>query len=156
MTWTLIVILLLVGFTLLLLEMLVIPGITVAAILGFVAIALAVWGAFASYGSTAGYITLAVSMVGSVIFLIIALKAKTWNRFSLKSSIDGKVNVISETAVRIGDPCKTVSRLAPSGTAMINGEYYEVHTIGEFIDPGSEIVVVKVEFNKITVKLKNA
>jgi membrane-bound ClpP family serine protease len=124
-------------------------------VLGFVAIALAVWGAFTSYGSTAGFITLAVSMVGSVVFLIIALKAKTWNRFSLKSSIDGKVNVIGDSAVRAGDFGKTVSRLAPSGNAMINGDYYEVHTIGEFIDPGSEIVVIKVEFNKITVKLKN-
>ncbi len=155
MTWTLIVILLLVGFLLLLLEMLVIPGITVAAVLGFVAIALAVWGAFASYGTTAGFITLAASVLGSFIFLIIALKARTWNRFSLKSSIDGKVNVIGDTAVRIGDIGKTVSRLAPAGKAMINGDYYEVHTIGEFIDPGSEIVVLKVEFNKITVKLKN-
>ncbi len=155
MTWTLIVILLLVGFVLLLLEMLVIPGITVAAILGFVAIALAVWGAFASYGSTAGFITLASGLLGSVVLLIVALKAKTWNRFSLKSSIDSKVNVIGETDVRPGDSGKTVSRLAPAGKAMINGEYYEVHTIGEFIDPGSEIIVTKVEFNKITVKLKN-
>jgi membrane-bound ClpP family serine protease len=65
------------------------------------------------------------------------------------------VNVIKENAVRAGDSGKTVSRLAPAGKAMINGEYYEVHTIGEFIDPGSEIVVTKVEFNKITVKLKD-
>ncbi|HRZ20957.1 MAG TPA: hypothetical protein P5184_04770, partial [Bacteroidales bacterium] len=103
MTWTLIVILLLVGFILLLLEMLVIPGITVAAVLGFIAIALAVWGAFASYGTTAGFITLAVSIAGSIVFLILALKARTWNRLSLKSSIDGKVNVIGENAVRAGD-----------------------------------------------------
>ncbi|MDD5507031.1 MAG: NfeD family protein [Bacteroidales bacterium] len=156
MTWTLIVILFLVGFILLLLEMLVIPGITVAAILGFIAIALAVWGAFASYGTTAGFITLGVSIVGSIVFIIIALKARTWNRFSLKSSIDGKVNVIGENAVMRGDEGKTVSRLAPAGKAMINGEYYEVHTIGEFIDPGADIVVTKVEFNKITVKLKDA
>ncbi|MBP6978040.1 MAG: NfeD family protein [Bacteroidales bacterium] len=155
MTWTLIVILILVGFVLLLLEMLVIPGITVAAVVGFIAIALAVWGAFASYGTTAGFITLAAGILGSVVLLIVALKAKTWNRFTLKSSIDGKVNVIGETAVRAGDTGKTVSRLAPAGKAMINGEYYEVHTIGEFIDPGSEIIVTKVEFNKITVKLKN-
>ncbi|HNS17534.1 MAG TPA: NfeD family protein [Bacteroidales bacterium] len=155
MTWTLIVILLLVGFVLLLLEMLVIPGITVAAVLGFVSIALAVWGAFASYGTTAGFITLTTGILGSVVLLIVALKAKTWNRFALKSSIDGKVNVIGEAAVRSGDTGKTVSRLAPSGKALINGEYYEVHTIGEFIDPGSEIVVTKVDFNQITVKPKN-
>jgi membrane-bound ClpP family serine protease len=154
MTWTLIVVLILVGFILLLLELLVIPGITVAGVLGFIAIALAVWQSFASYGTTAGFITLAACAAGSVFLLILALKPRTWNRLALKSSIDGKVNVIRESDVRPGDTGQTVSRLAPTGKALINGEYYEVHTIGEFIDPGNEITVMKVEFNKITVKLK--
>lgn len=154
MTWTLIIVLLLVGFLLLLLEMLVLPGITVAAILGFIAIALAIWGAFNSYGTTAGFITLGATGVGSIVFLVFALKSRTWSRLSLKSAIDGKVNVINEVSVKKGDTGTTVSRLAPAGKAMINGDYYEVHTIGEFLDPGTEVIVTKVEFNKITVKRK--
>jgi membrane-bound ClpP family serine protease len=154
MTWTLIIVLILVGFILLLLELLVIPGITVAGVLGFIAIALAVWQAFASNGTAAGFITLGACSLGSVFLLFLALKPRTWNRLALKSTIDGKVNVISDLAVKKGDSGTTVSRLAPAGKAMINGEYYEVHTIGEFIDPDKEITVTKIEFNKITVKLK--
>jgi membrane-bound ClpP family serine protease len=38
------------------------------------------------------------------------------------------------------------------GKAEIKGEFYEVKTLSQFIDEGSEIEIVKVENSKITVK----
>jgi len=153
MTWTLIIILILVGFLFLLLEILVLPGTNIAGILGFVLIGIGVYFAF-KIGTTEGVITLSASVVCSVAFLYIVLKSNTWKKLTLKSEIDSKVNVIDESKVKRGDAGITVSRLAPAGKAMINNEYFEVHTIGEFIDPDTDIVVTKVDFNKIYVKLK--
>jgi membrane-bound serine protease (ClpP class) len=73
----------------------------------------------------------------------------------LKTNIDSKVNVIDDIKVKVGDTGKADSRLVPAGKAFINGEYFEVRTTGEFIDPGTELVVTKVEFNKIFVKRKS-
>ena len=64
----------------------------------------------------------------------------------------GKVNVIEENKVNVGDKGKIVSKLAVGGKALINGEYYEVHSTGDYIDSGVEIEVTKVDTSKIYVK----
>lgn len=153
MTWTLIIILILVGFLFLLLEILVLPGTNISGILGFVLIGVGVYFAF-KIGTTAGVITLIASLVCSVVFLVIVLKSNTWRKLTLKAEINGKVNVIDKNLVKAGDSGKTVSRLAPAGKALINNDYYEVHTMGEFLDPDLDITVIKVDFNMIYVKLK--
>lgn len=156
MTWTVILILILVGFLFLLLEILVLPGTNIAGILGFVLIAIGIWQSFSVYGNRAGLITLIAAVILTVVFLAIALKSKTWNRFTLKSEIDGKVNVVDEINVKKGDEGITVSRLAPAGKALINNNYFEVHTVGGFVDQNTPVIVTKVEFNKIIVKPKTS
>lgn len=154
MTWTIIAVLIFVGFLFMLLEILVFPGTGIAGIIGFVLIAIGVWQAFVAHGVLAGTITLAGSLVFSVIALFYSLKSKTWKRASLNKNIDGKVNLVDETKIKPGDTGTAVSRLAPMGKAYINGEYFEVKTFGEYIDAGTEIEVLQIEFNKITVKPK--
>jgi membrane-bound ClpP family serine protease len=56
--------------------------------------------------------------------------------------------------IKVGDEGTSVSRLAPSGKALINNEIIEVHTFGEFIDQEKELTVISVKENKITVTLK--
>ena len=155
MSWTIIAVLIIVGFLFLLLEILVLPGTSVAGIIGFVLIAIGVYQAYAVYGNAAGTLTLAGSFVFSILALWWALKSGTWKRASLKSAIGGRVNLVDNTVIKIGDSGKSISRLAPMGKAFINGTYYEVRSNGEMIDQGSEIEVIKVDGNKITVKLKN-
>jgi membrane-bound ClpP family serine protease len=154
MTWTIIAVLILVGFLFMLMEILVFPGTGIAGIIGFVLIAIGVWQAFAAHGVFAGTMTLAGSLVFSVIALWYSLKSKTWKRASLSKNIDGKVNVVDTSKIKPGDQGKAISRLAPMGKAQVNGEYFEVKTLGEYIDAGTEIEVIQIEFNKITVKPK--
>ncbi|PLW97162.1 MAG: hypothetical protein C0593_09245, partial [Marinilabiliales bacterium] len=71
---------------------------------------------------------------------------------SLNNSISGKVNVIDEQAVKVGDNGVPVGRLAPMGKAEINGNYYEVKTQGDFLDQNTPVEVIKIEFNTIYVK----
>lgn len=154
MSWTIIGVLIIVGFLFLLLEVLVLPGTNIAGILGFVLIAVGVWQAFEAHGSTAGIVTLSGTVVFSFFVLYYALKSKTWKRASLASEIDGRVNVVDATLIKPGDTGVAVSRLNPMGKALINNQYYEVRTDGEYIIPETEIVVTKIDFNKITVKSK--
>ena len=149
-TW--IIILILLGFLLLLLELLVIPGVGVAAIGGFAMLGIAVWQTYAQYGSVAGSWTLAGVVVASIVLIWFALRAKTWNRAALKSEISGKADGQPDVPIQIGDKGVTTSRLAPAGKALINGDYFEVRTFGELIDPDKNIEVVKIDHRTIYVK----
>ena len=71
----------------------------------------------------------------------------------VQAAIDGKANVLEEGAVKIGDSGKTISRLNPTGKALINKLPLEVQTQDGFIDEEKDIVVTKVLQNKIYVKL---
>jgi membrane-bound ClpP family serine protease len=152
MTWTIIAVLIGVGFLFLLLEILVLPGTNIAGVVGFVLLAIGIWQAYAVYGGIAGTITLLSTLFLSAVSLYFALKSKTWTKAALHKNIDSKVNVVDADKIKSGDKGRTVSRLAPMGKAEFGGEYYEVNALGQFIDPGTEIEVVKIENNKITVK----
>jgi membrane-bound ClpP family serine protease len=141
MTWTVIAVLIVVGLIFIILEILVIPGHAVFGILGFIMMTIGIWQAYSVYGSTAGHYTLAATGLLTIITLCFSLRSKTWKKIMLKS-------------VKVGDTGKTVSKLSTVGKALINGEFYEVHTLGDFIDQETEIVVVKINFNKIIVKPK--
>jgi len=151
MTWTIIGVLIAVGFLFLLLEVLVLPGTNIAGVLGFVLLAVGIWQAFAVYGGMAGTITLLVTLVLSFITLYFALKSKTWKRAALSKNIDSRVNLVDEK-IKAGDRGKTISRLAPMGKAEFRGEFVEVKTMSQFIDPGVDIEIVKIENNQIIVK----
>jgi len=154
MTWTFIAVIIIVGFIFLLLEILVLPGTNVAGIIGFVLIGIGVWQAYAAYGNVVGSLTLAGSVVFSAAGLYYALKAGTWQKAALKKKIESKVNIINTDNIQVGDIGKAVSRLVPMGKALINDEFFEVHSKQGYIDEGSEIVVKSINFSKILVELK--
>jgi membrane-bound ClpP family serine protease len=154
MNWTIILLLLVAGLILLLLEILVVPGTTVVGILGFALVAFGIYESYAVYGALAGHLTLAISLVISVVSIYFSLKSRTWKKAMLQDQITGKVNQL-DGDVKPGDIGKSISRLAPSGKADFEGKYMEVHSMGDFIDHQKEIVIVKIEDNKIFVKLKN-
>lgn len=153
--WTVILVLIATGLLMVLLEILVIPGGGLAGLLGFVLMAAGVWFAFTREGTEAGLYTLGGSLLVNVAALTLALRSKTWDKAMLKSNIDSKVNVVDNERVKPGDTGITVSRCAPSGKALINGEIHEVHTRSEYLDVDAEIEVIKVEGYKIYVKSKN-
>jgi membrane-bound ClpP family serine protease len=156
MSWLLIIILIFLGVIFLLLEVLVIPGTTVAGIVGFAMIFVGLWQAYASKGIMEGHITLGSTLVVTAITLYFSFKAGTWKRMALKTTIDGKMDQLEGITIKEGDTGNTVSRLAPSGKALINNEIVEVHTFGEFIDQEVEITVISIKDNKIFVTLKKS
>ena len=97
---------------------------------------------------------LAGTIVGTVAVLAYSLRAKTWRRVALKTEINSRVNIIDENKLKPGDTGKSISRLVPGGKAVFNNEFYEVRSLGNFIDPGVDIIIDKIEDHKIFVKLK--
>lgn len=151
MSLILIICIILIAFALLALEILVLPGTTVAGILGIGGLCFAVYSAFTSMGTLAGWIVLASVLVSSVLFLIIILRSKTWEKLKLNASIDAKVNTL-ESSVEEGEEGISISRLAPMGTIELKGEYYEAQSLLNFIEPQKKVRVIKVDGNKIWVE----
>lgn len=149
MNTTLLIIVLLLGVVLLALEIVALPG-GIAGTFGVGLIAFGVWQTFALFGSTVGTIVLLCSIALCVLMLIWFMKTKTWKRFSLNEESDSKVNQL-EPAVKIGSRGVTISRLAPTGKALIDNETMEVHAVNKFIDPDRTIEVVALEGYRIDV-----
>lgn len=141
-----------VGLVLILLEILVIPGVGVAGILGGM---LVIGGVALAYTKSMafGHGMLAFSAVLSGITFYFSLKAKTWNKVSLKESIDTRVNELS--GIEVGNKGIALSRLAPMGKAEINGIECEVESNEGLIDEQATIEVVSIEINKVWVRKIN-
>lgn len=150
MTWTAIIFLILLGMLLLILEFLVLPGF-VAGILGAISILIGIYQSYKVYGTEAGHITLLSTFVFFIVLMYFLMKSKTWRKIALNNAIDSKVNEVS-SAVEVGDIGVTVSKLTPSGKAMIRNEIMEVHSSGDLVDKNVPVKIVKIEGYKIYVE----
>jgi membrane-bound ClpP family serine protease len=108
--------------------------------------------AFNQMGNTTGAIVTAVNAALLVALSIWVLRAKTWRKFTLNTNIDSKAIDMTGENLAIGDTGKTVTRLAPMGTAVIRDKAYEVKALEGMIDPGVNVEVILIEDNKIYVK----
>jgi len=154
MSLGLIIFLIILGLLLFVVEFMLIPGFTIAGIGGAVCLVTAVVFSFASFGTTTGLLVLGITVIVMIVLTVLMLKSGTWNKFMLKTSIDGKVDTVGadEGRVKAGDRGVTVTRLAPGGKVLVNGEYFEAKSIDMLIDPKQEIEVVRIEDNKLIVK----
>ena len=151
MSWTLIIITLLIGLTLAVLEIVALPG-GIAGACGAILCAIAIWQTYLTHGTMAGHIVLAASLAVGIALLVFFLKSRTWRHFELNEEVDSKTNTVDPEKVAVGDTGITLSRLAPSGNALINGQTVEVHTVSEFIDPDQPIKVIDIDGYKVTVE----
>mgnify|MGYP002627001429 CR=1 FL=1 len=145
-----IAVILFIGLTLLTLEIVALPG-GIAGFFGLAIITFGIWRTYADYGTTAGSWVLLSCIAICVILLVILLKSKTWNRFSLSEESDSKVNQIDNPNIQVGSRGVTIARLAPTGKALFGGQLMEVHAVNTFIDPDKPIEVVAIEGYRIDV-----
>ena len=140
------------GLLAIVMDLLFIPG-GVIAILGVLLEIAGVVFAYAGGGSLAGTLTLVITLVISIGVIVLMLRSKTWRKCALDAKIDSKMNEFDENRVHIGAVGQTISRLAPTGKAVFDGETVEVVSAYGLIDENSEVVVDKIDGNKIVVKL---
>lgn len=154
MSLGLIIFLIILGLLLFIVEFMLIPGVTIAGIGGAICLVTAIVFSFASFGTTVGLLVLGITVLVMIVLTVVMLKAGTWNKLMLKTAIDGKVDTVGaeEGRVKAGDRGVTVTRLAPGGKVLVNGEYFEAKAIDILVDPRQEIEVVRIEDNKLIVK----
>lgn len=145
----LVITLILVGIILILVEILLIPGIGIAGILGLTSICGSAYYAFAHLGPWTGVIVTVVNIALLAVLIFYALRGKTWKRLELDTVIDKH---IKEEEVAVGDRGMAATRLGPIGTARINDKSYEVTSLEGMIDAGTRVEIVHIENNKIYVK----
>lgn len=147
-----IIVLILVGLVLIFAEILLIPGVGIAGVLGLLSMGGSCFYAFHELGTTTGIIVTAVNAVLIVGLTIWVLRAKTWKKFTLDTNIDSKAFSLEGAKIAIGDRGKTITRLAPMGTVRFGEDTYEAKALEGMIDPGTEVEIVLIEDNKIYVE----
>lgn len=141
-------VLVIIGIALLMAEIFLLPGFTIAGIAGGASLIAAVVYAFTYVGATAGYMTIGVSILATAGFFVYLVKSKAMDRIALQTDIDSTVDQTDIKTVSQGDKGVTESRLNPIGKASFNGVTVEAKSIGgEYIDEGVAVVAVKIESN---------
>lgn len=147
-----VVILLVVGVIFFIVELFLIPGISLAGIAGTVFAGAGVYYAYSHIGVSAGNITLFSTVLLLGIAIWIFVRSKTLDRLSLKTDISGKNDPLEKMDIHVGDKGVTSSRLAPMGKVKINGNIIEAKTNDDFIDPGVEIVITQIYSTNVLVE----
>ena len=112
---TLIIITLIIaGLLLFAVEVFLIPGISLAGIASGASILYAIYYAFSSLGTQAGFITLGASVVGIAGVTLWFMRSKTVDRLALNQTLNFKLNPLKGLDLQVGDTGVTTTRLTGS------------------------------------------
>jgi membrane-bound ClpP family serine protease len=147
-----IIILIVLGILLFVIELLLVPGVTIAGIGGLILTVFGVYKAFNDFGTATGIWVLIGTILLSIFVIAMSLRARTWNRLMLKTDVKGTVDTdISEEQIKAGDRGETMTRLAPMGKVRVNDVVREAKSTEGFIDEHTPIEVVAVEGTRLSV-----
>jgi membrane-bound ClpP family serine protease len=152
MEWLLIISLIVIGLSLIILEIVIVPGTTIVGIFG---VGLAVTGivlSFKNFGSGIGWAVFSGTAVLATALLYWSFRTKAWRHFALKSSITSRVNENTLIGLQEGMEGITLSVLRPSGKAEIDNRTFEVTTLGNYVDPGIRIRIIRILSHEIIVE----
>ncbi|OWY25431.1 hypothetical protein C7N43_30005 [Sphingobacteriales bacterium UPWRP_1] len=158
MTITFIIGLIVLGLLLIALEMVFIPGTTVAGILGIVLILGAILLSYYGFGVQTGNIVLLGSSMVTASLIFVGFKF-----FGAKGvTLDYKLNESKvepshrDIPIKIGDVGVALGDIKPQGNAIINSRTIVVRSTGEFIPDNTELEVIDVTPNRVIVKIRTS
>ena len=141
---------------LLLVELFVIPGSSLAAMLSAICLVWAVAYAFINISALAGIITLIIALILGSCVLIAFMRSKTLDKVALTEEVASTLDRSVAAQVQVGDKGYAVTRLALIGNAEINGHIVEVRSADGFLNEKTPVVVTRVTDNEIIVQeIKN-
>ena len=147
-----IVLLVFFGLLFLVAELVLLPGVSIGALLALVCYGSSVYLAFRDFGTGAGILVIVIILALSLVVTVISLRAKTWQCFSLKQEIRSSSTPLLPSEVKVGDRGVTLSRLSPMGKVEIGGRTYEAKSLGTYVDPQRDVEVVGFENFSVIVK----
>lgn len=149
MNMAIIIILIVLGLILILLELMVTPGF-ITGLLGGTAWLYALYKIYTQFGTASGHLALGGLILLLVACVLIAVKSGVWDKVSLHQKVDSRVNELP--ALKTGDTGNTLSALRPMGKVQFEGITTEASTMGELVESGALVEIIKIENNKIYVK----
>ncbi len=135
-----------------LLEIFILPGFGFAGIGSIVCAVVDAILIYNAYGFSWACIAVVVAILLLVLMLYIVANSRTFDRMSLKTSIDSTNATTEQLSVKVGNEGRAITRLALVGNAEIEGKQVEVKSSGEFINSGTPIRVIKVDKAQIIVE----
>lgn len=148
-----IILLIFFGLLFLVAEVVLLPGVSIGALLSMVCYGSSIYLSFRDHGTSTGIWVIVAILVLSLIAVVISLRAKTWQRFSLRQEIrSSSMPVTPAEELKVGDRGTTVSRLSPMGKVEIGGKTYEAKSQGPYVDPQRTVEVVGFENFSVVVR----
>ena len=139
------------GIAFFILEIFFLPGVSIGGIVGTIFTGAGIWYAFAKLGATAGWFVVAFSAIALVIAVVYFIKGKPLERMALNTELQPN-NPYDMSKVAVGDEGLTISRLAPMGKVLVNGEEYEAKYRNGFLDRDVRVEVVEIDGNVLVVE----
>lgn len=144
-------ILVLAALLLFIVELFLIPGISIAGIAATASMIASVYLAYTHLSPLAGHITLFANIIIIALAIYFFIKSKTLDKMALKTNIDNKIDLI-QNKLQVGQNATTISRLAPMGKILIDGQQFEAKSQGEFIRENTQVTIISINGNIVTVK----
>lgn len=150
--WLIVIVLVLIGLFLINIEVIFVPGTTFVGLLGVLIAGAGVFYSFIKFENPIGFYVLGFTLAVSLFTLVYFFKNKTWKKFALQDVMEGKFNEGLTTALKVGQEGNAISSLRPIGKAEFFGKEYEVSTLGDYVDSGTKLTIIKIASNKILVE----
>ncbi len=150
----LILALLCLGFLLLAIEFLVVPGFTVFGILGIITLASGVYLSFLHFTSGVAILILGLSFILTAAFVIWFFKKGIDSGFSLRDRqtlSEGFKAFRKDYTIYLHKEGEANSSLRPAGTVIIDNVKLDAVSQGDYIEAGEKIRVHRVEGTKLIV-----
>lgn len=150
--WFIAIILIIAGLSLIIIEIIFVPGTTVVGILGLVASGFGIYLSFVYFGNKTGWWISAGTAVVFAISLYYSFRRNAWDQFSLKDTMQGRVNEGLLAGLKEGDTGTAMSAIRPFGKAEFQAGEFEVRSEGNYIDAGTKIKIIRIRNNNIFVE----
>ena len=152
MTIVTIILALLIGVSLLLMEVVVIPGFGICGIGGGILTLFAYYITFSRYGLLWGVVAVVASIVLFAILWYILINSRFSKVMHLNTTISSRVSDENNNMqIATGTPARALTRMNLVGRISIDGKEYEGRAIS-FVDEGAELEVIGIEDNMVVVK----
>ena len=155
MTMFYIILLIVLGLLFLVAELVLLPGVSIGAILALVCYGSSIYLAFRDYGTVVGgVVILAILLLSLVATIISPARQDLAALFAQTEGVDSSSMPATpfDQELQVGDRGMTLSRLSPMGTVEVGGKVYEAKSLTAYVDPRREVEVVGFENFSVIVK----
>ncbi len=134
-------------------ELVLLPGISVAGVGAILSFAGAIFLGYMYYGFWLGSVVLTAVVLLSMVAVIVSLRANTWRRLSLTTTIDSTTTPTPQQRdIRIGQQGMTVTRLAPMGKVLFGEVTLEARSMDAYIDPRQPVEAIAFDNTVVIVR----